>query len=153
LIYDIVYDAQEAGIAATVIGNTTRDIDAVTRKVVYEGLIKLGLIQSLKEGRRYFPHGTSHHIGLDVHDLNNGGPLEKNMIITVEPGIYIPDGSPCDEKWWGIAVRIEDDVLVTENGPVNYSALAPRKSEEIEKMMKEKSVFDHFHLPDLDQGK
>lgn len=153
LIYDIVYDAQEAGIAATVIGNTTRDIDAITRKVVYEGLIKLGLIQSLKEGRRYFPHGTSHHIGLDVHDLNNGGPLEKNMIITVEPGIYIPDGSPCDEKWWGIAVRIEDDVLVTENGPINYSALAPRKSEEIEKMMKEKSVFDHFHLPDLDQGK
>ena len=68
----------------------------------------------------------------------------------MEPGIYIPEGSPCDKKWWGIAVRIEDDVLITAKGPVNFSALAPRKSEEIEKMMLEKSVFDNFLLPDLD---
>jgi len=74
------------------------------------------------------------------------------MILTVEPGIYIPEGSKCDKKWWGIAVRIEDDVLVTKNGPVNYSALAPRKSEEIEKMMEQKSVFNDLLLPDLDKG-
>lgn len=149
LIYDLVYEAQEAGIAAAVIGNTTRDIDRIARAVITKGLIKLGLINSDKENRLYFPHGTSHHIGLDVHDLNTRGSLLENMIITVEPGIYIPDGSNCDKKWWGIGVRIEDDVLVTKNGPINYSALAPRKSEDIEKMMQEESIFKNYSLPDL----
>ena len=76
----------------------------------------------------------------------------ENMILTVEPGIYIPEGSKCDKKWWGIAVRIEDDILVTKNGPINFSALAPRKSEEIEKMMEQESIFDNFQLPNLDEG-
>ena len=151
IIYDLVYEAQEAGIAKTVVGGNTRIIDKAGRDIIYQGLLDLGIIDSLKEGRRYFPHGTSHHIGLDVHDLNTRGELKENMIITVEPGIYIPEGSPCDKKWWGIAVRIEDDVLITANGPINFSALAPRKSEEIEKMMSEKSVFDNFVLPDLDK--
>ncbi|MBT8272382.1 MAG: M24 family metallopeptidase, partial [Bacteroidia bacterium] len=82
--------------------------------------------------------------------LNTRGNYEANMVITVEPGIYIPDGSPCDEKWWGIAVRIEDDILITDNGPVNLSAEAPRKSDEIEAMMKKKSALDNFKLPKLD---
>ena len=150
IIYDLVYEAQEAGIAAMVIGNNYRKIDSVARVVINKGLLDLGIIDSLHHGRTYFPHGTSHHIGLDVHDLNNRGSFKENMILTVEPGIYIPEGSNCDKKWWGIAVRIEDDVLVTKNGPVNYSALAPRKSEDIEKMMAEPSIFDHFQLPDLD---
>jgi len=152
IIYDLVYDAQEAGIKAMVIGSDARKVDKAARDVVYDGLLKLGIIDSLQHGRTYFPHGTSHHIGLDVHDLNNRSSFKENMILTVEPGIYIPMGSKCDKKWWGIAVRIEDDVLVTKDGPVNYSALAPRKSEEIEAMMKQKSVFDNFQLPDLDQG-
>ncbi|MFT7163731.1 MAG: Xaa-Pro aminopeptidase, partial [Flavobacterium sp.] len=75
---------------------------------------------------------------------------EEDMVLTVEPGIYIPDGSDCDKKWWGIAVRIEDDILITANGPVNLSAEAPRKSYEIEALMAEKSVFDNFTLPKLD---
>lgn len=149
-IYDLVYEAQEAGIAATVIGNTLNSPDQAARKVINEGLAKLGIIESADAKHMYFPHGTSHHIGLDVHDLNTRGPLEVNMVITVEPGIYIPDGSPCDKKWWGIAVRIEDDILITENGPINLSAEAPRKSEEIEAMMKEKSALDDFELPSLD---
>jgi len=152
IIYDIVYDAQEAGINAMVIGSDAKKVDKAAREVVYEGLLRIGIIDSLKHGRRYFPHGTSHHIGLDVHDLNNRSSFKENMILTVEPGIYIPEGSKCDKKWWGIAVRIEDDVLVTKNGPVNYSALAPRKSEEIEKMMEQKSVFNDLLLPDLDKG-
>ena len=151
VIYDLVYEAQEAGIAETVIGSNTRIIDKAGRDIINQGLLDLGIIDSLSHGRTYFPHGTSHHIGLDVHDLNTRGVLKENMIITVEPGIYIPEGSPCDKKWWGIAVRIEDDILITANGPVNFSALAPRKSEEIEKMMMEKSVFDNFILPDLDE--
>jgi Xaa-Pro aminopeptidase len=129
--------------------DVTRTIP-VARDVINKGLLDLGIIDSLHHGRTYFPHGTSHHIGLDVHDLNNRGSFKENMILTVEPGIYIPEGSNCDKKWWGIAVRIEDDVLVTKNGPVNYSALAPRKSEDIEKMMAEPSIFDNFQLPDLD---
>ena len=153
IIYDLVYEAQEAGIAAMVIGNDYRKIDSVARDVINKGLLDLGIIDSLHHGRTYFPHGTSHHIGLDVHDLNNRGSFKENMILTVEPGIYIPEGSNCDKKWWGIAVRIEDDVLVTKNGPVNYSALAPRKSEDIEKMMAEPSIFDNFQLPDLDAEK
>ena len=65
-------------------------------------------------------------------------------------GIYIPENSDCDEKWWGIAVRIEDDILISENGPVNLSGMAPRKAEEIEKIMKQPSPLDSFKLPKLD---
>jgi Xaa-Pro aminopeptidase len=149
-IYDLVYEAQEAGIAATTVGNNFRAPDAAARKVINEGLIKLGITKTEAEGRKYFPHGTSHYLGLDVHDPGLRGPFEPNMVITVEPGIYIPEGSDCDKKWWGIAVRIEDDILITANGPVNLSADAPRKSDEIEALMKESSPLDDFHLPKLD---
>ena len=71
-------------------------------------------------------------------------------MITVEPGIYIPEDSPCDSKWWGIAVRIEDDILITNDGPVNLSAFAPRTAEGIEVMMQQPSVLDAFVLPELD---
>jgi len=151
IIYDLVYEAQEAGIRAMVIGSDAKKVDDAAREVIYKGLYELGITDSLHHGRSYFPHGTSHHIGLDVHDLNNFGPFKENMILTVEPGIYIPQGSNCDKKWWGIAVRIEDDVLITGDGPVNFSALAPRSSDEIERMMEQVSVFDQFHLPDLDR--
>jgi Xaa-Pro aminopeptidase len=150
IIYDIVYESQEAGIAAAKVGNAFNATDAACRKVINERLIELGIIKSEEESRKYFPHGTSHYLGLDVHDAGLYGNFEPNMVITVEPGIYIPDGSDCDEKWWGIAVRIEDDILITENGPINLSAEAPRKSEEIEMLMKEKSALDDFTLPNLD---
>jgi Xaa-Pro aminopeptidase len=150
IIYDIVYKAQEAGIAAATVGNSYSATDAAARKVINDELIKLGLITDASQGRRYFPHGTSHYIGLDVHDPGTYGPFQEGMVITVEPGIYIPEGSPCDEKWWGIAVRIEDDILITANGPVNLSAEAPRKSDEIEALMKQPSALDDFKLPKLD---
>jgi Xaa-Pro aminopeptidase len=150
LIYDLVYEAQEAGIARCVIGNSFNAPDKAAREVITQGLIKLGIVKNAREARIYFPHGTSHHIGLDVHDPGLYQNFEENMVLTVEPGIYIPIGSDCDEKWWGIAVRIEDDILITKNGPINLSAEAPRKSDEIEALMKEKSVLDGFLLPDLD---
>ena len=149
-IYDLVYQAQEAGIAATVVGNNLRSPDNAAREVINKGLIALGIAKDEADARQYFPHGTSHHIGLDVHDPSLRGAFEPNMVITVEPGIYIPEGSPCDEKWWRIAVRIEDDILITENGPINLSAEAPRQSDEIEALMKETSVLDSFKLPKLD---
>lgn len=149
-IYDLVYEAQEAGIAATVVGNNLRSPDNAAREVINKGLIALGIAKDEADARQYFPHGTSHHIGLDVHDPSLRGAFQPNMVITVEPGIYIPEGSPCDEKWWRIAVRIEDDILITENGPINLSAEAPRQSDEIEALMKETSVLDSFKLPKLD---
>lgn len=150
-IYDLVYNAQEAGIALYTIGTSMQAPNQAARKVINEGLFKLGIIKSVDEKHNYFPHGTSHHIGLDVHDPGNYVNFEENMIVTMEPGIYIPEGSPCDKKWWRIGIRIEDDILVTKNGPINLSAEAPRTTEEIEKMMAKKSVLDAFVLPDLDK--
>jgi len=149
-IYDIVYEAQNAGIEAAVIGNNGRKTFEEAIKVINEGLFKLGIIKSIDERHMYLPHGICHHIGLDVHDLNDGSAFMPNMVVTIEPGIYIPEGSPCDEKWWGIAVRIEDDILITEKGPINLSGEAPRKSSEIEALMKQKSALDDFVLPKLD---
>ena len=71
------------------------------------------------------------------------------MVITVEPGIYIPEGSPCDKKWWNIGIRIEDDVLILKNGFENLSIAAPRKWDEIEKMAASKSAFNDINLPKL----
>ena len=151
LIYDLVYEAQEAGIAQYVIGGKISTPGQTAHRIVNEGLVKLGIIKTVNDKHLYWAHGTSHHIGLDVHDPGNYNTFEENMVLTMEPGIYIPDGSDCDPKWWGIGVRIEDDILITKNGPVNLSADAPRKSDEIEKMMKKTSIFSHYTLPNLDK--
>lgn len=150
LIYEIVYEAQEAGIKASVVGASFQAPGQAASEVVTAGLMKLGIIKREEDSRIYFPHGTSHYLGLDVHDRGTYGAFKPNTVITVEPGIYIPEGSDCDEKWWGIAVRIEDDILITENGPVNLSAMAPRTVADIEKTMAQPSPLDDFKLPELD---
>jgi Xaa-Pro aminopeptidase len=149
-IYDLVYEAQEAGIAACKVGTSFRDLDVIARNIISKGLVKLGVSKSENEANEFFPHGLSHHIGLDVHDPGSYNTLENDMVITIEPGIYIPKGSNCDKKWWGIGVRIEDDILITPKGPMNLSAEAPRKWQDIEALMKEKSVFKSYTLPSLD---
>ncbi|MEQ9230534.1 MAG: aminopeptidase P family protein, partial [Cyclobacteriaceae bacterium] len=151
-IYDLVYKAQEAAIQACKPGvNIGRDLDRdIARKIINEGLVELGIIKTVDERHLYYPHGLGHHIGLDVHDKGNYQELEEGMAITIEPGIYIPNDSPCDKKWWGIAVRIEDDVLITKDGFELLSDLAPRTSEEIEALMAQPSLFDNFTLPSLD---
>ncbi|HLK97246.1 MAG TPA: M24 family metallopeptidase, partial [Hymenobacter sp.] len=121
----------------------------VAQRIVADGLIKLGITKTTEESRRYFPHGTSHYLGLDVHDRGNYGPLKAGNVITVEPGIYIPEGSPCDKKWWNIGVRIEDDVLITAGEPENLSKDAPRTVAEVEAMMAKPSVLDGLKLPEL----
>ncbi len=150
-IYDLVYDAQEAAIQACKPGVSFMEIGKIARDIINEGLAELGIIDSANQRHMYYPHGLSHHIGLDVHDKGTYDKLEPHMAITVEPGIYIPEGSKCDEKWWKIAVRIEDDVLITEDGFELLSYMAPRKSEEIEKLMKQPSPLDAFLLPDIDE--
>ena len=147
-IYDLVYQAQEAAFKICKPGTAIRETTRVSREIIDKGLAKLGII---KEGEKhpYFPHGVSHHIGLDVHDRSASPNLAENMVITVEPGIYIPANSPCDPKWWRIGVRIEDDILITKTGYELLSAKTPRKIQDIEKLMKEKSVLDAFILPNL----
>jgi Xaa-Pro aminopeptidase len=149
-LYQIVYNSQEAAINASQVGNNFRSIYKLSYDIVANGLQKLGIINEVSEARKYYPHGLSHHIGLDVHDPGNYGDLELNMIITIEPGIYIPENSPCDPKWWNIGIRIEDDILITSDGPINLSVGAPRDWESIEKLMKEESALKNFILPEID---
>ena len=158
-IYDLVYKAQEAAIEICREGTPFKKLYDATAMVINEGLVELGLYKSTdstdiinpETGRnRYYPHGCCHHIGLDVHDKGEYDVLKANMVITIEPGIYIPEGSPADKKWWNIPVRIEDDFLVTEEGCELLSDMAPRKSDEIEALMDAPSPFDAIKMPDID---
>jgi Xaa-Pro aminopeptidase len=148
-IYELVLAAQEAGFAACKPGADFNAPNKATQDVVAAGLLKLGIIKKKEEFRQYYPHGASHYLGLDVHDRGPGGPLQAGNVITVEPGIYIPAGSPCDPKWWNIGVRIEDDALITATGYENLSAEAPRTVADIEKLMAEPSALEGFKLPEL----
>ena len=135
-IYNIVLLAQEEGIKACRKNNTFRAPHLAAVDIIKKKLFELGITKKEEDFIRYFFHGTSHYLGLDVHDAGTNGRLRAGCVITVEPGIYIPEGSPCDKKWWNIGVRIEDDVLITENEPEVLSGALPKKIEEIEKIMK-----------------
>jgi Xaa-Pro aminopeptidase len=138
-IYELVYAAQEAGIRASRAGNAFRAPHEAASRVLAEGLARLGLISSPNDQagvRRFFMHGTSHYLGLDVHDVGNYGPLTPGTVITVEPGIYISASDDIDPKWWNIGVRIEDDVLITDGDPLILSQGAPRRIDEVEALMR-----------------
>jgi Xaa-Pro aminopeptidase len=142
-IYNIVLEAQDSAFSYCKSGTPYSELDGPAIKVISAGLKKLGIIDSSEQVSKYYPHGISHSIGLDVHDKSDyGEPLSNGMIITLEPGIYIPVGSKCNKKWWGIAVRIEDDILINDTSPVNLSLSAPRKAQDIEKLMKKTSPFN-----------
>lgn len=141
-IYNIVLEAQEAGIKKCRAGAGFREPDVAAREVIAKRLKELSIIKSEFESMTYFNHGTSHYLGLDVHDPGTYGKLKPNSVITVEPGVYIPEGSNCDPRWWNIGVRIEDDILITTGDPVNLSISIPRTIEEVEKLMEEESVFN-----------
>jgi Xaa-Pro aminopeptidase len=151
-IYDAVFAAQEAGIAAVRPGNKFSDVHAAAVRVIAEHLHAWGL---LPEGvsvddtldkehgqyhRRWMVHGTSHHLGLDVHDCALAtreeymdAVLEPGMVLTVEPGLYFKaDDLLAPERFRGIGVRIEDDVVVTADGCENLSAAMPRSSADVE---------------------
>lgn len=141
-IYQLVLTAQKAAIEACLPGNNFYDPDRVAKKILSDGLINMQVIKSPDELGRYYPHGTSHFLGLDVHDVGTHGTLKAGMLITVEPGLYFPEGSPCDPALWNIGIRIEDDILITEEGFVNLSAALAKEILEIERTMTEKSIFD-----------
>ena len=139
-IYEIVLRAQEEAIKLMKPG-TTVEHSAKATEVIADGLMKLGLIKDKTEVNRYYTHGLSHGIGLDVHDVGRfGAGMQPGMILTVEPGIYVPEGSPCDKKYWNIGVRIEDDVLITPEGNKVVSAAAPKSIKEIEVLMKRQGL-------------
>ncbi|MFE4975086.1 aminopeptidase P family protein [Kitasatospora sp. NPDC056651] len=151
-IYDAVHAAQRAGMEAVRPGNRFSDIHAAANEVIARHLYEWGLLpegvtleQTLdpENGgwhRRWMVHGTSHHLGMDVHDCQlllredyMDGELKPGMIVTVEPGLYFKaDDLLAPEEFRGIGVRIEDDVLVTEDGHENLSAAMPRGSHEVE---------------------
>jgi Xaa-Pro aminopeptidase len=139
-IYEAVLEAQEAAIAAVQPGVGFQAVGAAASAVLAERLTELGLISDPSDLRRFLPHGVSHYLGLDVHDVGTYGPLRTGNVITVEPGIYIPPADDVDERWWNIGVRIEDDVLVTDGGPVVLSGGAPKTVAEIERMMAESGL-------------
>lgn len=148
-IYNLVLKAQNAAITDAVVGNDFSNLENASRSIINKGLMELDIIRSEEEGRKYYPHSVGHYLGLDVHDVSLKGKFKPNMVITVEPGIYIPEGSDCDPKWHGIAVRIEDDIHITEKGPINLSIDAPRTVKEIEELMKQSSVLNQLILPNL----
>jgi len=127
-IYDIVLGAQNAAMAAVKPGAVLYGDKGSLQAIVTDYINSHG---HDKEGRtlgRYYPHGVSHHLGLDVHDPGDRNrPLEAGMVVTVEPGIYIPEEN--------LGVRIEDDVLVTKDGFQLLTAQLPRTADEIEKIM------------------
>lgn len=134
-IYEIVLAACDAGIAECKPGASRNAVTQAINKVLAEGLTRLGIISDANGLRNYYMHGWGHGIGLDVHDPWPSSAFVPGMTFTVEPGIYIKEGSPCDKKWWNIGIRIEDDILITANGHENLSAKAPRTIAEVEATM------------------
>ena len=154
-VYQIVYDAQEAVAKATKPGATLSDVNRAGTEVIKDGLLKLGLItdRNSMQHRIWFMHGTSHWLGMNVHDVGGGRPMVPGSVFTNEPGIYVrldaldqtPFGwtpenwekfktavRPAFEKYKGIGVRIEDDMLVTADGVRWMSEALPRKISDIE---------------------
>ena len=145
-IYEIVLRAQRASIDAVKPGVTLEEVHQVAVRSISEGLVDIGLLEgdldSLIEEKKYEPfymHRTSHWLGMDVHDVGHyyiagaQRPLEPDLVLTVEPGIYIAaDAADLDERWRGIGVRIEDDVLVTEAGSDVLTDGIPKAIDEVE---------------------
>lgn len=142
MVYELVLKAQQAAIDACKKGAGFYDPHQKAFQVIADGLLELGIIKDRNAARRYFNHGSSHYLGLEVHDAGNYGPLMPNQVITIEPGIYIPPNAPCDKKWWNIGIRIEDDILITDSEPVVMSSSLPKSVSALEKLMAEPSLFE-----------
>jgi Xaa-Pro aminopeptidase len=144
-VYELVLEAQLAGIAATRPGTTLDAIHGLTVEILTRGLVRLGLLSGEAEKlvetdayKRFYMHRTSHWLGMDVHDVGpyfvDGKPrsLEPGMVLTIEPGLYIaPGDTTVPAEWRGIGVRIEDDVLVTSSGPEVLTAGIPKTVDEV----------------------
>jgi Xaa-Pro aminopeptidase len=154
ILYELVLEAQLRAIAAVKPGAPFNEFHDAATRTITEGLVELGLLAGdvntlieEKKHKAFFMHGTGHFLGLDVHDagiLRNPDktwkPFEVGNVVTVEPGIYISptyepvEGQPpIDDRWRGIGIRIEDDVLVTETGCEVLTAAVPKALEDMER--------------------
>jgi Xaa-Pro aminopeptidase len=145
-VYQLVLDAQVAAIEMTRPGVTIDEIHEATTLRLTEGMVELGLLEGpaadrIEDGsyKQFYMHRTSHWLGMDVHDVGNytadgtARPLEPGMVITIEPGLYIAaDAADAPAELRGIGVRIEDDILVTEDGCENLTSATPKTVDEVE---------------------
>ncbi|MDR3608147.1 MAG: aminopeptidase P N-terminal domain-containing protein [Oligoflexia bacterium] len=145
-VYDLVLRAQKEALAVAKPGALLPDIHHRATEVLVDGLLSLGLLKGKTEEiirtgehRRFYPHGTSHWLGMDVHDVglyrknSEPRPLEPGMCFTIEPGLYFQSNDrDVPEKFRNIGVRIEDDILITANGCENLTIGAPKERAEIE---------------------
>ena len=147
-IYEVVLQAQEAAFTKVKPGNHWNDPHDAAVRVLTRGMVEIGLLkgktaQLIKDGSymKYYMHRTGHWLGMDVHDVgdykidDNWRLLEPGMVLTVEPGLYIPAGSRGARRWWNIGVRIEDDLLVTKDGYDLLTKGLPRTVAEVEAVM------------------
>lgn len=148
-LYNVILKAQLAAIDAVRIGNSYKEPHRIAVRILVQGLLDLGLMQGDIEQiiesesfHQFYMHGTGHWLGMDVHDVGSykiegeWRAYEEGMAVTVEPGLYIaPDDETVDAKWRGIGIRIEDDVVVTKNGPRVLTAAVVKTVEEIEALM------------------
>jgi Xaa-Pro aminopeptidase len=149
-IYELVLRSQLAAIELIKPGASWNSLQDKIVQVLVEGLVSLGLLVGKADTliadqayRKFYMHSSGHWLGLDVHDVGDyrvgeqWTPLEAGMVLTVEPGLYISANQPeVDKQWWGIGVRIEDDILVTESGYEVLSHQAPKTIDAIEQLMK-----------------
>lgn len=147
-VYEIVLEAQQAAIETCRIGQTLEQVHAAAVRVISKGLIRLGVLkEALSEVldkelyKPFYMHKTSHYLGMDVHDVGDyfeaGQPkaLEEGVVITVEPGLYFPNSAPDEaERYRGIGIRIEDDLIVQAHGVLNLSEGVPKAVAEVERV-------------------
>jgi Xaa-Pro aminopeptidase len=154
-IYDIVLETQKACCEITKVGYSNVKRQQLAIEMLTEGMARIGLLKGKpkdlirkKAYLKYYMHGLGHYLGLDVHDagryysdnqIKNSRPFAAGMVLTVEPGIYVPaDDKTAPPKYRGIGVRVEDDVLITADGNVNLTTKVPKEREEIEELMNKK---------------
>jgi len=149
-VYEVVLKAQYAAIDQVRAGNHWNDPHDAAVKSLTQGLVKLGLLKGpvsqlikTEAYRKFYMHRTGHWIGMDVHDVGDykvddqWRTLEPGMVLTIEPGLYIAPGTKgVHKRWWGIGIRIEDDVLVTKGDPEILSAAVPKEPDDIEALMR-----------------
>lgn len=148
-LYQLVLEAQLACIAAVKPGATFAQLNAIAEQILTTGLLTLGILHgdlteliTSKACKQYFMHGIGHWLGLDVHDVGaykmagEERLFAPGMVLTIEPGLYFPPGCKVAEKWWGLAVRIEDNIVVTDNGAANLTAACVKNLTDIEQLMK-----------------
>lgn len=144
IVYDIVLKANKECIKNCRPGKSIKKIGELSDRIIADGLHKAGILKNKKDVKKFTIHGIGHHIGLDTHDAvsytktasENNDALRAGNVLTIEPGVYFPYGSKdIAKKYHGIAVRIEDDILVTEKGPVNLTAHMVKEIDDIEAFM------------------